>query len=78
MLDRAGVAVAEGLGLLGDRQALREIIVRAFVLGRHAGEELNAELHFRHPEVAAERPSKGDGPNVSAASFEARSARTSG
>ena len=26
----------------------------------------------RHPEVAAERPSKGDGPNASAASFEAR------
>jgi hypothetical protein len=33
---------------------------------------------FRHPEVAAQRPSKGDGPGASAASFEARSARTSG
>src|SRR5580704_10698622 len=32
----------------------------------------------RHPEVAALRPSKGDGPNASAVSFEARSARTSG
>ena len=33
---------------------------------------------FRHPEVAAQRPSKGDGPGASAAPFEARSARTSG
>jgi Plasmid pRiA4b ORF-3-like protein len=32
----------------------------------------------RHPEVAAQRPSKGDGPAASAVSFEARSARTSG
>jgi hypothetical protein len=32
----------------------------------------------RHPEVAAQRPPKGDGPNASAISFEARSARTSG
>jgi hypothetical protein len=30
---------------------------------------------FRHPEVAAKRPSKGDGPGR--ASFEARFARTS-
>jgi hypothetical protein len=34
--------------------------------------------NFRHPEAAAKRPSKGDGPSTSAASFEARSARTSG
>jgi hypothetical protein len=27
---------------------------------------------FRHPEVAAQRPSKGDSPSASAASFEAR------
>jgi len=33
---------------------------------------------FRHPEVRAKRASKGDGPGTSAASFEARSARTSG
>ena len=33
---------------------------------------------IRHPEVAAQRPSKGDGPDVSAVSFEARFARTSG
>jgi len=32
----------------------------------------------RHPEAAAQRPSKGDGHGASAASFEARSARTSG
>ena len=33
-------------------------------------------FYFRHPEVAAKRPSKGDGPGR--ASFEARSARASG
>jgi hypothetical protein len=33
---------------------------------------------YRHPEVAAQRPSKGDGLGASAASFEARFARTSG
>jgi len=32
----------------------------------------------RHPEEAAERPSKGCGVTASAASFEARVARTSG
>jgi Plasmid pRiA4b ORF-3-like protein len=32
----------------------------------------------RHPEAAAQRPSKGDGPGTSAVSFEARFARTSG
>ena len=62
VLHRAGVAVAQRLGLLGDRQAFLEIGCRALVFGRDAGKELNAELHFRHPEVAAERPAKGDGP----------------
>jgi hypothetical protein len=33
---------------------------------------------IRHPEVAAQRPSKGDGPGAAAVSFEARFARTSG
>ncbi len=33
---------------------------------------------IRHPEVAAQRPSKGDGQGASAVSFEARCARTSG
>jgi Protein of unknown function (DUF3551) len=32
----------------------------------------------RHPEVAAQRPSKGDGLDASAVSFEARCARASG
>jgi NO-binding membrane sensor protein with MHYT domain len=36
-----------------------------------------AAVH-RHPEVAAQRPSKGDGLGASTASFEARFARTSG
>jgi hypothetical protein len=33
---------------------------------------------FRHPEVRAQRASKGDGPGVPAASFEGRFAATSG
>jgi hypothetical protein len=33
---------------------------------------------IRHPEVRAQRASKGDGPGASAASFEGRSAATSG
>jgi hypothetical protein len=32
----------------------------------------------RHPEVRAQRASKGDGPSASAASFEGRFAATSG
>jgi hypothetical protein len=43
-------------------------------LGRYIGRK----PLIRHPEAAAQRPSKDDGPNASAASFEARSARTSG
>ena len=39
---------------------------------------ISASKSIRHPEVAAQRPSKGDSPGTSAASFEARSARTSG
>jgi hypothetical protein len=39
---------------------------------------IGRKVVIRHPEVAAQRPSKGDGPGASAASFEARSARTSG
>gem|GEM_PF-5666394 len=30
---------------------------------------------FRHPEVRAERASKGDGPSAQAVSFEARASR---
>ena len=44
---------------------------------RRLGKKGIAPAPYRHPGVAAKRPSKGDSPSASAASFEARSARTS-
>ena len=76
------MGVAERIGLFGDVETLREIVFGAFVLRLEIGKELDAELHdipvSRHPEVAAEPSSKGDGLSASAVSFEARSARTPG
>jgi hypothetical protein len=36
------------------------------------------QREYRHPEVRAQRASKGDGPSASAASFEGRFAAASG
>ncbi len=54
-----------------------DIVVR-HTRARRRSRERECLLVSRHPEVAAKRPSKGDGPGASAASFEARYARTSG
>src|SRR5262249_42935381 len=48
MLNRARVAIAERVGLLGDGEALGEILRGVFVAWPEIRKELNAELHPVH------------------------------
>jgi hypothetical protein len=55
----------------GSRQMADRLILKSYLKRR-------AQPAIRHPEVRAQRASKGDGPGASAASFEGRFAATSG
>ena len=48
------MAEAERVGLLGDREALREVFFGAFVLRLEVGKELDAELHGSIPSLSAD------------------------